>query len=92
MPALCIRPPRNTVPLNRPVSVRSYWKGMVAFVAAPFLPPSNLRFRGASDTLGEWHVEGSECCLIHYHNIAPGKGVWLNLNVKVGCGVELFGL
>jgi len=61
---------------------------MVAFDAAPFLPPSNLRFRGVSDSLAEWHVEGSECCLIHYDNPAPDKGVWLNPNARVAYRVK----
>ena len=55
----------------------------MAFDAAPFLPPSNLRFRGVSDSLAEWHVEGSERCLIHYDNPALDKDVWLNPNVRV---------
>ena len=76
-------PSRDALLLNLPVPVRSCWNGMVAFDAAPFLPPSNLRFRGVSDTLAGWHVEGSECCLIHYDNPAPDKGVWLNPNVRV---------
>ena len=56
---------------------------MVALDTAPFLQPSTLHFRGVSDSLAEWHVEGSECCLIHYDNPAPDKGVWLNPNVRV---------
>ena len=66
---------RDSLLLNRPVPLRSCWNVMVAFDVAPFLPPSNLRFRGVSDSLGEWNVEGSECCLIHYDNPATDKGV-----------------
>ena len=44
---------------------------------------SNLCFLCVSDSLVEWHVEGSECCLIHYDNPAPSKGAWMNPNVRV---------
>ncbi|KAG0135435.1 cryptococcal mannosyltransferase 1-domain-containing protein [Tuber indicum] len=76
-------PSRDALLANLPVPVRSCWNGMVAFDAAPFLPPSNLRFRGVSDSLAKWHVEGSECCLVHYDNPVSDKGVWLNPNVRV---------
>ncbi|CAZ83492.1 unnamed protein product [Tuber melanosporum] len=76
-------PSRDALLANLPVPVRSCWNGMVAFDAAPFLPPSNLRFRGVPDSLAKWHVEGSECCLVHYDNPVSDKGVWLNPNVRV---------
>ncbi|KAG0639900.1 cryptococcal mannosyltransferase 1-domain-containing protein [Tuber brumale] len=81
-------PSRNALLANLPVPVRSCWNGMVAFDAAPFLLPSNLRFRGVPDSLAKWHVEGSECCLIHYDNPVSGKGVWLNPNVRVAYRVK----
>ena len=58
---------------------------MVAFEAEPFLPPRSLRFRGVTDTLAGYHLEGSECCLIHYDNgkARGSKGVWVNPNVRV---------
>lgn len=44
-----------------------------------------LRFRGIPDSLAKYHLEGSECCLIHYDNpLTTSKGVWLNSNVRVG--------
>lgn len=44
-----------------------------------------LLFRGVPDSLAEYHVEGSECCLIHADNPeSPRKGVWLNPMVRVG--------
>jgi hypothetical protein len=69
----------------KPVPVKSCWNGMVAFAAAPFLSPRNLRFRGIADDLASAHLEGSECCLVHYDNErSEVDGVWVNPNVRVG--------
>ena len=65
-------PSRSAILRLDPVPVKSCWNGMVSFAAAPFLPPQNLRFRGIGDELAGWHLEGSECCLIHYDNTAEG--------------------
>ncbi|KAI5304730.1 Glycosyl phosphatidyl inositol anchor synthesis [Ascosphaera pollenicola] len=44
-----------------------------------------LRFRAIPDSLAAHHVEGSECCLIHYDNpLSQKKGVWINPHVRVG--------
>jgi hypothetical protein len=46
-----------------------------------------LRFRGTPDSLAAYHLEGSECCLIHYdnaQNLTSGKGVYINPFVRVG--------
>ncbi|KAI5300196.1 hypothetical protein KEM55_008890 [Ascosphaera atra] len=44
-----------------------------------------LRFRAIPDSLAAYHVEGSECCLIHYDNpLTQSKGVWVNPAVRVG--------
>lgn len=58
----------------------------VAMDAAPFYASANpLRFRGTPDSLSNFHLEGSECCLIHTDNpLSAEKGVWLNPNVRVG--------
>ena len=45
-----------------------------------------------SDSLAEWHIEGSESCLIHYDNYVPEKGVWLNPNVRVVYRAKRWGL
>lgn len=51
----------------------------------PFLGHSPLRFRGIADSLAASHLEASECCLIHADNpFSASKGVFLNLDVKVG--------
>jgi hypothetical protein len=51
----------------------------------PFISNPPLRFRGVSDNLAEFHVEGSECCLIHADNpTSKTKGVFLNPSVRVG--------
>jgi hypothetical protein len=45
---------------------------------------SPLQFRGIPDSLATWHVEGSECCLIHSDNpLRATKGIWMNPNVRV---------
>jgi hypothetical protein len=53
--------------------------------ASPFIASSPLRFRGIPDSLAEYHLEGSECCLIHTDNpLSVEKGVYLNPLVRVG--------
>lgn len=58
----------------------------VAFNAEPFQSNENpLRFRSIPDSLAEYHVEASECCLIHYDNpLSETIGVWINPAVRVG--------
>jgi hypothetical protein len=81
---------------HRPVPVRSCWNGMIAFDAKPFYPVSlggnGLKFRGVDDELAKYHVEGSECCLIHADNRALGgeQGVWLNPNVRVSYNLTTY--
>lgn len=80
------------------VRVKSCWNGIVAFDAAPFYAsgsaPSvggSLRFRGIPDSLADYHLEGSECCLVHADNpLSRSKGVWLNPNVRVGYSAEAY--
>jgi hypothetical protein len=57
---------------------------MVAMPVEPFLAEDPLRFRGVSDSLANYHVEASECCLIHADNPLSAKGVFMNPNVRVG--------
>ena len=58
---------------------------VVAMSASPFLASPPLRFRGIPDSLAEYHLEGSECCLIHRDNpLSVEKGVYLNPLVRVG--------
>lgn len=57
----------------------------MSFDARPFLPPQSLHFRGIPDSLARHHLEGSECCLIHYDNpISAIYGIFLNPQVRVG--------
>lgn len=72
-----------------PVPVRSCWNGMVAFSAGPFLGEHGVRFRGVDDRLAAKHVEGSECCLVHYDN-EKGEGVWVNPDVRVGYSEQAY--
>lgn len=60
--------------------------------AGPFYNVSHpLRFRGISDSLALNHLEGSECCLIHVDNpLTVQKGVWLNLDVRVGYSLAAY--
>lgn len=52
---------------------------------APFLSKVPLRFRAIPDSLAQFHLEGSECCLIHADNpLSATKGVYLNPKVRVG--------
>ena len=66
---------------------------VVVMDASPFHKSAtqSLRFRGASDSLAEFHLEGSECCLIHTDNpLSTLKGVWLNPNVRVGYSAKAY--
>ncbi|KAI1470122.1 glycosyltransferase family 69 protein [Daldinia caldariorum] len=70
---------------NAPIPVASCWNGIVVFDPAPFYANPPLQFRGIDDSLADFHLEGSECCLIHADNyLTDKKGVWLNPNVRVG--------
>ncbi|CAG8089530.1 unnamed protein product [Penicillium nalgiovense] len=76
---------RHAMKKMSPVPVASCWNGMVAMPASPFIASSPLRFRGIPDSLAEYHLEGSECCLIHTDNpLTVDKGVYLNPLVRVG--------
>src|ERR1700749_847572 len=60
--------------------------------ATSFLPPTDLRFRGISDSLALRHLEGSECCLIHADNPHSNQGVFLNPQVRVGYNGNAYAL
>lgn len=64
----------------------------MAFDAQPFQSsPSPLRFRSIPDSLATYHLEASECCLIHYDNpLTPTAGVWINPAVRVGYSAEAY--
>lgn len=82
---------RNAMMRGEPVPVQSCWNGVVAFDAAPFQQPDPLQFRGISDSLAEFHLEASECCLIHADNpLSATKGVWRNPSVRVGYSGEAY--
>ncbi|KAL8934206.1 MAG: hypothetical protein Q9216_006023 [Gyalolechia sp. 2 TL-2023] len=82
---------RNALISGQPVPVQSCWNGIVAFDAAPFYHTPELRFRGIPDSLARYHLEGSECCLIHADNpLTASRGVWLNPNVRVGYNADAY--
>ncbi|EEH50429.1 uncharacterized protein PADG_06508 [Paracoccidioides brasiliensis Pb18] len=85
-PYFSSRRSRNALTAGNPIPVQSCWNGIAIFDAAPFQNPLNpLRFRAIPDSLAAYHLEGSECCLIHYDNpLTASKGVWLNPRVRVG--------
>jgi hypothetical protein len=60
--------------------------------AAPFYDATApLRFRGIPDSLATYHLEASECCLIHADNdLTHQKGVWVNPRVRVGYSGEAY--
>lgn len=76
---------RDALLADSPVPVKSCWSGIAAFDAAPFQDLTHpLRFRAIQDSLAEFYLEASECCLIHYDNpVTASKGVWMNPNVRV---------
>lgn len=74
---------------HAPIPVKSCWNGIVVFQAEPFYKNPSLRFRGVQDSLAQYHLEGSECCLIHADNsLSLTKGVWLNPKVRVSYNAE----
>ncbi|KAI6709753.1 hypothetical protein PZA11_002979 [Diplocarpon coronariae] len=77
---------------GRPVPVASCWNGLISLDAQPFYANPPLRFRGIPDSLGDEHLEGSECCLIHADNAAlrREKGVWINPNVRVAYNASTY--
>lgn len=59
--------------------------------AEPFTSSTQLRFRGIPDSLAEYHLEGSECCLIHADNpLSRTQGVFVNPRVRVGYNDEAY--
>ena len=80
------RQSRSALKAAKPINVVSCWNGMVAMDAAPFYTdPKPLSFRGIPDSLAQYHLEGSECCLIHFDNpLTVTRGVFVNSNVRVG--------
>ncbi|KAL8808933.1 MAG: hypothetical protein Q9200_003880 [Gallowayella weberi] len=82
---------RTAIISGQAVPVKSCWNGIVAFDARPFYHPTSLCFRGIPDSLAQYHLEASECCLIHADNPLPNThGVWLNPSVKVGYTAEAY--
>ncbi|KAL8907525.1 MAG: hypothetical protein Q9171_005817 [Xanthocarpia ochracea] len=82
---------RNALISGQPVPVQGCWNGIVAFDAAPFYHTPALRFRGIPDSLARYHLEGSECCLVHADNpLTLEKGVWLNPRVRVGYNAKAY--
>ena len=76
---------------GQPVPVTNCWNGIVAFDSSPFYGTDPLTFRGVPDSLAAYHLEASECCLIHADNpLTSTRGVWLNPNVRVGYSQEAY--
>ncbi|EGS21769.1 uncharacterized protein CTHT_0036360 [Thermochaetoides thermophila DSM 1495] len=60
-------------------------KSRMSMPTSAFTGIQGLKFRGIDDSLAVYHLEGSECCLIHADNPASRtKGVFLNPAVRVG--------
>ncbi|KAL8996568.1 MAG: hypothetical protein Q9169_003963 [Polycauliona sp. 2 TL-2023] len=80
---------RKAIISGHDVPVQSCWNGIIAFDASPFQRQSNpLRFRGIPDSLAQYHLEGSECCLIHYDNpLSAENGVYINPEVHLTDGL-----
>lgn len=85
------RKSRHAMKKNQPVPVASCWNGMVAMPAQPFTSAHPLTFRGIDDSLAAHHLEGSECCLIHFDNpLSHTKGIYVNPDVRVGYTKEAY--
>ena len=63
----------------------------VAMPAGPFVSSPPLHFRAIPDSLAAWHLEGSECCLIHTDNpLRVVKRTYVNPEVRVGYNGEAY--
>jgi hypothetical protein len=63
----------------------------VAMPAGPFVASPPLQFRGIPDSLAAFHLEGSECCLIHIDNpLRVEKRTYVNPQVRVGYSGEAY--
>lgn len=59
--------------------------------AEPFTTYPRLKFRAVPDSLARFHVEGSECCLIHTDNpLSETMGVFINPKVRVGYNLPAY--
>src|SRR5687768_15766471 len=59
--------------------------------AEPFISSPPLRFRGIPDSLASFHLEASECCLIHIDNpLRHQKQIYVNPHVLVGYSGEAY--
>ncbi|KAL8821921.1 MAG: hypothetical protein Q9191_007215 [Dirinaria sp. TL-2023a] len=85
------RKSRDALVRGDAVPVQSCWNGIAVFDADPFTGIDALSFRGIDDSLASYHVEGSECCLVHADNpLTASKGVWINPNVRVGYSPQAY--
>lgn len=83
---------RKAVMAGKDVPVQTCWNGLVVFDAAPFQQgEGSLSFRTIPDSLAQYHVEASECCVVHYDNpLSLSKGVFINPGVRVAYSAEAY--
>jgi hypothetical protein len=63
----------------------------VAVRKGPFVADHPMRFRAIADSLAASHLEWSECCLIHVDNpLSPAEHIYVNPNVRVAYGVDVY--
>lgn len=63
----------------------------VAVRRGPFVADHPMRFRAIADSLAASHLEWSECCLIHVDNpLSPAEHIYVNPNVRVAYGVDVY--
>lgn len=83
---------KKAVMAGQDVPVQTCWNGLVAFDVAPFQQREKpLSFRAIPDSLAQYHVEASECCVVHYDNpFSQTKGVFINPAVRVAYSTEAY--
>ncbi|KAL4924463.1 cryptococcal mannosyltransferase 1-domain-containing protein [Aspergillus undulatus] len=75
-----------------PLPVKGYYNGIVSMPIEAFLLPTLLWFRGIPDSLAQFYLGASECCLIHADNpLSRTGGVDLNPHVRVGYTSATYG-
>lgn len=94
---------RDAMLAGLPTPVTSCWNGVIAVDAAPYYSrpikghpgemQKGLQFRAIPDSLAEYYVEASECCLIHADLLASGqahRGMYLNPAVRTAYVAEAY--
>lgn len=85
---------RTALKYTNPVPLSSCWAEMMFIRTEPsHNKKHSLRFPGVEDSSAKFHLEGSECCLIHQDNPFTAKRkVFVNPHLRVSYNKEAYEL